>query len=80
MVEKYYLLCTGASLYAPYSLTLISNKFWMRGGVVGVRVGTGESVGEKLGAELEGENKRGGKGGKGRVSLNRPIEEGGSAT
>ncbi len=47
---------------------------------MGVRVGTGESVGEKLGAELEGENKRGGKGGKGRVSLNRPIEEGGSAT
>ncbi len=48
-------------LYAPYSLMLISNKFWMRGGVGSGRVGTGESVGEKLGARLEGENKRGGK-------------------
>jgi hypothetical protein len=24
--------CTGASLYAPYNLLLISNKFWMGGG------------------------------------------------
>jgi hypothetical protein len=30
------LLCTGASLYAPYSLLLISNKFWMGGGGWGV--------------------------------------------
>jgi hypothetical protein len=30
-------LCTGASLYAPYSLLLFSNKFWMgRGGRQGV--------------------------------------------
>jgi hypothetical protein len=46
-------LCTGASLYAPYSLLLISNKFWM--GVGGWGVSGGE-------AELEGENKRGGAG------------------
>jgi hypothetical protein len=26
-------LCTEASVYAPYSLLLISNKFWMEGGV-----------------------------------------------
>ncbi len=25
-------LCTGAPLYAPYSLLLFSNKFWMGGG------------------------------------------------
>jgi hypothetical protein len=36
--------------YAPYSLLLISNKFWMEGE-------GGESVGES--GELEGENKRG---------------------
>ncbi len=36
-----YLLCTGASLYAPYSLLLISNKFWRGEG--------GEPVGEKRG-------------------------------
>jgi hypothetical protein len=40
-------LCTGASLYAPYSLLLISNKFWMGGGGWGrwgrsARVGGGE--------------------------------------
>ncbi len=33
MTEK--LLCNGVSLYAPYSLMLISDKFWMRGGVGG---------------------------------------------
>jgi hypothetical protein len=33
-------LCTGASLYAPYSLLLISNTSWMEGE-------GGESVGEK---------------------------------
>jgi hypothetical protein len=41
-------LCTGASLYAPCSLLLISNKFWMGRGVGGE------------GGELEGEKKRGG--------------------
>jgi hypothetical protein len=45
-------LCTGASLYAPYSLPLISNKFWMRGGRVG------SQWGRSGGAELEGENKK----------------------
>ncbi len=49
---------SGVSLYAPYSLLLIYNKFWMGGG--------GESVGSRWGrnegAELEGENKRGGGG------------------
>ncbi len=49
-------LCTGAFLYAPYSLLLISNKFWMGRGRVGNWWGRGE------GAELEGENKRGGAG------------------
>jgi hypothetical protein len=57
-------LCTGASLYAPYSLMLISNKFWMRGWGVG-GWGLGSQRGRSKGAELEGENKRGGKGGKG---------------
>jgi hypothetical protein len=41
-------LCTGASLYAPYSLLLISNKFWMGGGE------GGESEGEKRGTEKRG--------------------------
>ncbi len=27
--KEIYTLCTGAFLYAPYSLPLISNKFWM---------------------------------------------------
>ncbi len=36
------ILCTGASLYAPYSLLLISNKFW-EWGVLGVGEGLGES-------------------------------------
>jgi hypothetical protein len=31
----YKTLCTGASLYAPSSLLLISSKFWMGGGVGG---------------------------------------------
>ncbi len=35
----------------------------------GGRVGTGESVGENQGVELEGENKRGGKVGKGGFHL-----------
>jgi hypothetical protein len=48
-------LCTGASLYAPYSLLLISNKFGLAG-----RVGSRWGISE--GAELEGENKRGGGG------------------
>ncbi len=47
-------LCTGASLYAPYSLLLISNKFWMGGG--------GGRWGRSEGAEFNGENKRGGAG------------------
>ncbi len=40
-------LCTGSSLYAPYSLLLISNKFWMGGE-------GGESVGEKRGGRVGG--------------------------
>jgi hypothetical protein len=47
-------LCTRASLYAPYSLLLISNKFWMEGGEGG--------VGEKRGGLVGGENNRGGRG------------------
>jgi hypothetical protein len=48
---------TGASLYAPYSLKLISNKFSIGGE-------GGELVGRSEGAELEveGENKKGGGG------------------
>ncbi len=45
--EKF--LCTGASFYAPYSLLLISYKFWKA-----------SRRGRSKGAELEGENKRGG--------------------
>jgi hypothetical protein len=45
--RQYMILCTGASLYAPYSLLLISNKFWM---------GKGGGWGRSEGAELEGEN------------------------
>jgi hypothetical protein len=51
-----YILCTGASLYAPYSLLLISNKFWMGGERVWSQWGRSE------GAKLEGANKRGGVG------------------
>jgi hypothetical protein len=40
-------LCTEASLYAPYSLLLISNKFWMGGGEEG-----GELVGEERGGRV----------------------------
>jgi hypothetical protein len=43
-------------------------------------VGTGESVGEKLEAELEGENKRGGKGGKARSHFTGPKKLGNSRT
>jgi hypothetical protein len=43
-------LCTGVSLYAPYSLLLISNKLWMGGwGWEG-----GDLVGEKLGGGVGG--------------------------
>ncbi len=40
----------GASLYAPYSLLLISNKFWMGGG----GGGGVESEGEKQGGRVRG--------------------------
>ncbi len=40
--KRKFFLCTGVSLYAPYSLLLISSKFWMGGG-------GGESVGDKRG-------------------------------
>ncbi len=51
----FFTLCTGASLYAPYSLRLISNKFWLgEGGGGGWEGGTGESVGEKLGGRVGG--------------------------
>jgi hypothetical protein len=52
--DVFNVLCTGASQYAP-SLLLISSKFWM-GGEVRSRWGRSE------GAELEGENKKGGGG------------------
>jgi hypothetical protein len=46
-------LCTGASLYAPYSLLLISNKFWMgRGGRWGV--GGGEATRPSLRWRIKG--------------------------
>jgi hypothetical protein len=54
--DVFKVLCTGASQYAPYSLLLISSKFWMGGGEVGSRWGRSEV------AELEGENKKGGGG------------------
>jgi hypothetical protein len=41
-------LCTGAALYAPYSLLLISNKFWMGRGE------GGETEGEKQGGQVGG--------------------------
>ncbi len=49
-------LCTGASLYAPYSLMLISNKFWMRGRVKGGWEGGdwGVSGGEARGPSWRG--------------------------
>jgi hypothetical protein len=47
----YRLLCTGASLSAPYSLLLISNKFWMGGGGGGWEVGGGEARGRVGGGE-----------------------------
>jgi hypothetical protein len=45
------LLYTGASLYAPYSLLLISNKIWMGGGG---RWGVGGRGGRVGGGELKG--------------------------
>jgi hypothetical protein len=60
-----------SALYAPYSLLLISNKFWMGGGGSGrVRKSLGSHWGEAMGLSwrgrikgMEGENKRGGAGG-----------------
>jgi hypothetical protein len=52
-------LFTEASLYAPYSLLLISNKFWMGGG--GWEVGGGEARGPSWRGRIrgvEGENGR----------------------
>ncbi len=56
-------LCTWASLYAPYSLLLISNKFWMGECRVGRLWGRSEGA-ESEGRirTVEGENKRGGAG------------------
>jgi hypothetical protein len=54
-------LCTRASLYAPYSLLLISNKLWMRGGGVGGGEERGPSWSVRI-RRVEGENKRGGAG------------------
>ncbi len=54
------ILCTGASLYAFYSLLLISNKFWMGGGVSGAEARRPSWRGRIR--EVEGENKRGGAG------------------
>jgi hypothetical protein len=50
------ILCTAASLYAPYSLMLISNKFWMGGGGVGGWEGGdwGVSGGEARGPSWRG--------------------------
>ncbi len=46
--ETIHVLCTEESLYAPYSLLLISSKFWMGGGK------GGESVGEMRGGRVGG--------------------------
>jgi hypothetical protein len=54
---KYDILCTGASLYTPYSLLLISNKFWMGRGWEG-----GESGGEKRGGRVGGGKLKGWRG------------------
>ncbi len=54
------LFFTGPSLYAPYSLMLISNKFWMGGGW---EVGGGDARGPSWRGRIrrvDGENKRGG--------------------
>jgi hypothetical protein len=56
LFSPYNILCTGAFLYAPYSLLLISNKLWM-GGRVGSQCGE-----EARGLSFEGKNKRGGGG------------------
>ena len=82
-----FILCTGASLYAPYSLMLISNKCWMRRDGVGGEGGDwGVSGGEARGPSWRGRIRGVEREGRGGVSLNRPIvrggviEEGGSAT
>jgi hypothetical protein len=48
----YYFLCTGASLYASYSLLLIYNKFWMGGG--GWGVGGGDARGPSRRGRIKG--------------------------
>ncbi len=63
LVKETLTLCTGASLYAPYNLLLISNKFWMGG--EGWGVGGGEARGPSWRRRIrgvKGENKRGGAG------------------
>ncbi len=67
-VESIVFLCTRASLYAPYSLLLISNKFWIGGG--------GWEGGESVGGDARGPSWRGrirGVGGGGRI---REVEQG----
>jgi hypothetical protein len=63
MKMKQEILCTGASLYALYSLLLIANKFWRGGGEWGVSGGEarGPSCRGRI-RRVEGENKRGGAG------------------
>jgi hypothetical protein len=71
------ILCTGASLYAPYSLRLISNKFWLGGGggLGGWYWGVsgGEARGPSWRGRIRGVEVEGREG----VSLNRPIVGGG---
>jgi hypothetical protein len=52
--EDFVFLCTGASFYAPYSLLLISNKFWIGGG----ENKRGRRGGGRI-RGVEGEKKRG---------------------
>ncbi len=54
-----------STLYAPYSLLLISHKFWMGGGMGGWGVSGREARGQSWRGRIrgvEGENKRGGAG------------------
>jgi hypothetical protein len=49
-----FFLCAGVSLYAPYSLLLISNKLWMGGGGGGWGVSGGEARGPSWRGRIRG--------------------------